>query len=53
MKKSRRGKLPRVSSPEGIKARQDLRVKGYEAVPQEMRTGYTRPGSSNPRKAGR
>lgn len=43
--------LPRKSSPEGVRARQERRIK---VMPQSQRTGeYTRPGSANSRKVGR
>ena len=47
-----RGKnhLPRIHSPEGIKARQELRRKAYEKVPANIIKGFRQPGSANPRK---
>lgn len=47
-----RGKnhLPRLHSREGIRKRQELRLKAYERVPANIIKGFHRPGSANPRK---
>ena len=51
--KSRRNHLPRKSSPDGVRARQELRLKGFEKLPADIARGMHRPGSANRRKVGR
>jgi hypothetical protein len=50
--KQRRSTLPRLSSPEGIDARADLRVATMPKDPKGGRA-YRKPGSRNPRKVSR
>ena len=58
--KSRRNHLPRKSSPDGVKARQEHRLRGFEKLPDDVARGMHRrdlrtPGSSagHERKIGR
>ena len=51
--KSRRNHLPRKSSPDGVKARQEHRLRGFEKLPNDVARGMRKPGSANPRKLGR
>ena len=51
--RSRKNHLPRKSSPAGIKARQELRLKAFDGLPANIARGYHQPGSGNPRKLGR
>ena len=51
--KGRRNRLPRASSPDGVKARMELRIKGFEKAPHDVAKGFRQPGSRNPRKIGR
>ena len=51
--KSRRNHFPRKSSRDGVKARQESRLKGFEKLPADIARGMHKPGSSNPRKLGR
>jgi hypothetical protein len=50
-----RGKnhLARKSSPDGVKVRQEQRIKGYDKAPPDVQRGYHRPGSGNRKKLGR
>jgi hypothetical protein len=50
---NRRSRLRRRSSPAGIQERLDARIAAYLRVPADLIRGYHRPGSRNPRKAGR
>jgi hypothetical protein len=50
---TRRNSLPRVSSPQGRAARQKRRAAATPVTSDKFRSGYTRPGSGNPRKVGR
>jgi hypothetical protein len=50
---NRRSKLRRKSSPAGIQERLDARIASYLRVPADLIRGFRRPGSRNPRKAGR
>jgi hypothetical protein len=52
----KRNTLPRASSPDGLKARKERRVKGFVPEIQKGAHGTTRghvPGSNNRRKIGR
>lgn len=52
----RKGTLPRLSSPKGVAARQERRIKGFTPEIKKGGAGSTRahkPGSRNPRKVGR
>lgn len=57
MTKTRRNQLPRKSSPDGVKARQEHRIATFKAlIPKQSAVGSFqghRPGSRNPRKVGR
>lgn len=55
-RKPRRNKLPRRSSPAGIAARQELRIRRFTPEIPKGGSGTNRcrkPGSCNPRKVGR
>jgi hypothetical protein len=54
--KQRRNTKPRVSSPKGIAARQEARLKAFVPKVEKGGSGSYRcckPGSGNPRKVGR
>ena len=50
---TRRNRLPRLSSPNGIQARFDIRLNHVPSTSDKFRGGFRRPGSRNPRKVGR
>lgn len=53
---SRKGTLPRASSPDGVLKRQERRIKSFNPAIPKGSHGTTKghkPGSRNPRKIGR
>lgn len=50
---TRRNRLPRVNSAEGVQARFDIRKAHVPNSNDKFRDGFTVPGSRNPRKVGR
>ncbi len=48
-----RNTKPRISSPEGVKVRHDIRANNTPKDSQDRKLTYTKPGSRNPRKVGR